>query len=99
MRPSPRSALPRLAPTLPSPASGGGLGRGRGRPKRDGAYPLPRLRGRVGVGAMLALFFALLLGMPLLGPLFEWAFPGVTPPVFERTTFLALWLSHAGLVA
>jgi osmoprotectant transport system permease protein len=47
----------------------------------------------------LALFFALLLGMPLLRPLFEWAFPGVSPPVFERTTFLALWLSHAGLVA
>ena len=49
--------------------------------------------------AALALFFALLLGMPVLRPAFEWGFPGVTPPVFERTTFLALWLSHAGLVA
>lgn len=44
-------------------------------------------------------FFGLLLGMPLLRPLFHWAFPAVSPPVFERTTFLALWLSHAGLVA
>jgi osmoprotectant transport system permease protein len=44
------------------------------------------------------LFFALLLGMPELRPLFEWAFPTATPPVFERTSFLALWLSHAGLV-
>ena len=46
-----------------------------------------------------AFFVVLLLGMPLLRPLFEWAFPGVAPPVFERTTFLALFLSHAGLVA
>jgi len=44
------------------------------------------------------LFFALLLGMPLLRPLFEWGFPSVSPPVFERTTFFALFLSHAGLV-
>ena len=44
------------------------------------------------------LFLLLLLGMPLLRPLFEWAFPSVSPPVFERTTFLALFLSHAGLV-
>ena len=46
-----------------------------------------------------ALFFALLIGMPALRPVFQWAFPGVTPPVFDRTTFLALWLSHAGIVA
>jgi citrate synthase len=54
------------APTLPSPASGGGKGRGRGSigavsktlPRTQGrvvepasAYPLPRKRGRVGVGA------------------------------------------------
>ncbi len=45
------------------------------------------------------LFFALLLGMPQLAPLFRWAFPGVTPPVFARASFLALWLSHAGIVA
>lgn len=44
------------------------------------------------------LFFALLFGMRELRPLFEWGFPGVTPPVFERGSFFALWLSHAGLV-
>ena len=44
------------------------------------------------------LFLPLLFGMPLLAPLFEWSFPGVSPPVFERGSFFALWLSHAGLV-
>jgi osmoprotectant transport system permease protein len=46
-----------------------------------------------------ALFGALLFGMPLFRPLFEYLFPAVAPPVFDRTTFVALWLSHAGLVA
>jgi osmoprotectant transport system permease protein len=45
------------------------------------------------------IFVALLVGMPQLGPLFHWAFPGVSPPVFARDSFFALWLSHAGLVA
>lgn len=45
------------------------------------------------------LFFALLLGMPLLEPAFEWALPGVSPAVFWRASFWSLWLSHAGLVA
>jgi osmoprotectant transport system permease protein len=45
------------------------------------------------------LFVALLVGMPLLRPLFGWAFPGVSPPVFARASFVELWLSHAGLVA
>src|SRR5947207_13190711 len=44
------------------------------------------------------LFVALLFGMPQLAPFFQWSFPGVTPPVFERGSFFALWLSHAGLV-
>jgi osmoprotectant transport system permease protein len=44
------------------------------------------------------LFAGLLIGMPRLGPLFRWAFPTVEPPVFVRDTFLALFLSHAGLV-
>jgi osmoprotectant transport system permease protein len=44
------------------------------------------------------LFLALLFGMPQLAPLFQWSFPGVSPPVFERGSFFALWLSHAGLV-
>src|SRR4029077_5569387 len=45
-----------------------------------------------------ALFFALLIGMPQLRPVFHWAFPGVNPPVFARGSFVALFLSHAGLV-
>jgi osmoprotectant transport system permease protein len=48
---------------------------------------------------MAALFFALLLGMPALAPLFAWAFPGIIPPVFDRSSYVALWLSHAGIVA
>jgi osmoprotectant transport system permease protein len=47
----------------------------------------------------VAVFFAaLLLGMPQLRPVFEWGFPSVSPPVFDRDSFFALWLSHAGLV-
>ncbi len=45
------------------------------------------------------LFAALLVGMPLSHPVFHWAFPAVSPPVFGRSSFVALWLSHAGLVA
>jgi osmoprotectant transport system permease protein len=44
-------------------------------------------------------FAALLIGMPQLGPVFRWAFPEVSPPVFARDSFVALWLSHAGIVA
>jgi len=65
---------------------------------RAGAWSALQLLGSP-VLWVAALFFALLIGMPVLRPLFQWAFPGVTPPVFERTTFLALWLSHAGIVA
>jgi osmoprotectant transport system permease protein len=46
-----------------------------------------------------ALFFALLFGMPDLAPLFRWAFPAVTPAVYGRDTFFALFLSHVLLVA
>ena len=45
------------------------------------------------------LFAALLLGMPQLAPIFRLVFPRVEPPVFTRDSFLALFLSHAGLVA
>jgi osmoprotectant transport system permease protein len=45
------------------------------------------------------LFLALLFGMKRLGPVFHWAFPGVSPPVFARGSFFDLWLSHAGTVA
>ena len=53
------------------------------------ASPLPWTAG---------LFFALLFGMPALAPLFQWAFPDVSPPVFDRSLYAALWLSHAGIV-
>src|SRR5690348_14561746 len=46
-----------------------------------------------------ALFVTLLVGMPCLAPVFRAAFPGVSPPVFARGSFLSLFLSHAGLVA
>jgi osmoprotectant transport system permease protein len=84
------------------------LSRERGRVGQGATNSLPRRRGKVGVGAavlvsplpwMAALFFALLLGMPALAPLFEWAFPGIIPPVFDRSSYVALWLSHAGIVA
>lgn len=45
------------------------------------------------------LFAALVAGMGQLRPVFHWAFPGAAPPVFDRASFLALWLSHAGIVA
>jgi osmoprotectant transport system permease protein len=48
----------------------------------------------------LALLFALSLAfMPALRPVFAWAFPTTEPPVYERASFLSLWLSHAGIVA
>src|SRR5713226_7458760 len=51
------------------------------------------------VAWVAVLFAALLIGMPELRPVFHWAFPEVSPPVFARGSFVALWLSHAGLVA
>src|SRR3954462_12013851 len=44
------------------------------------------------------LFFALMLAMPQTAPFFAHAFPQVSPPVFDRDSFFALWLSHAGMV-
>ncbi|HEY1795555.1 MAG TPA: ABC transporter permease [Stellaceae bacterium] len=44
------------------------------------------------------LFVALLVTMPDTGPIFHWAFPQVEPPVYQRGTFVALFLSHAGIV-
>ena len=49
--------------------------------------------------ALGTLFLVLLFTMPRLAPVFHAAFPDVTPPVYNRSSFLALWLSHAGLVA
>ena len=44
------------------------------------------------------LFLALLLDMPALRPLFHWAFPEVRPAVYDRDSFLALFLSHLAIV-
>jgi len=45
------------------------------------------------------LFAALLLDMPELRPLFAAAFPGVTPEIYNRASFMELFMSHLGLVA
>jgi len=45
------------------------------------------------------LFAALLLAMPHAQGVFHWAFPAVEPPVYARTSFVALFLSHATIVA
>jgi osmoprotectant transport system permease protein len=44
-------------------------------------------------------FVALLLQMDAFAPLLHWAFPGVDPVVYQRISFLTLFLSHLGLVA
>ena len=51
-------------------------------------------------GLWLALLFAfLLLDMHRLEPLFAYAFPRVEPEIFDRATFLELFISHLALVA
>jgi osmoprotectant transport system permease protein len=47
---------------------------------------------------LLPLLLFLLLGMPLLRPLFAAAFPTTTPPIYGDDSFLALFLSHAEYV-
>ncbi len=44
------------------------------------------------------LFATLLLRMDVLRPLLQRAFPGVEPVIYDRDSFLALFLSQAGLV-
>lgn len=48
---------------------------------------------------LVPLLVFLLLGMKLLRPLFAWAFPTTVPPIYADDSFLALFLSHADLVA
>jgi osmoprotectant transport system permease protein len=48
---------------------------------------------------LLPLLLFLLLGMPLLRPIFAAAFPATTPPIYGDDSFLALFLFHAGYVA
>jgi osmoprotectant transport system permease protein len=45
------------------------------------------------------LFAALLLRMDALRPALHWAFPGVEPVIYQRSSFFALFLSHFALVA
>ncbi len=45
------------------------------------------------------LFAALLLRMDALRPFFRWAFPGTAPVVYDRASFVELFLSHLALVA
>lgn len=45
------------------------------------------------------LFAALLLRMNTLSPLLHWAFPGIKPVIYQRSSFFELFLSHFGLVA
>jgi osmoprotectant transport system permease protein len=45
------------------------------------------------------LFVALLLHMNELRPVVRWAFPGIEPVIYQRSSFPALFLSHLGLVA
>ena len=40
------------------------------------------------------LFAALLLHMEALKPVLQWAFPGMEPVIYQRSTFLALFLAH-----
>ena len=48
----------------------------------------------------VSLFFAvLLLRMDELRPVLHWAFPGVEPVIYHRSSFFVLFLSHLGLVA
>jgi osmoprotectant transport system permease protein len=45
------------------------------------------------------LFAVLLVRMDALRPVFRWAFPGITPVIYNRASFLELFLAHLGLVA
>jgi osmoprotectant transport system permease protein len=48
----------------------------------------------------VGLFFAgLLLRMDELRPALHWAFPGIEPLIYQRSSFLSLFLSHFALVA
>jgi osmoprotectant transport system permease protein len=45
------------------------------------------------------LFSILLLRMETLRPLLQWAFPGTTPIIYDRTSFFELFVAHLALVA
>jgi len=52
----------------------------------------------LGIGALLAAFFALVILLPQCGPLFHWLFPDLLRPVYSRASFLELTMAHVGLV-
>ena len=45
------------------------------------------------------LFAALLLNMGELRPVLHWAFPGVEPVIYQRSSFLTLFLARVGVRA
>jgi osmoprotectant transport system permease protein len=45
------------------------------------------------------LFVFLLFDMRQFGPVFDWAFPGIQPEIFDRSSFLEMFWSHLRLVA
>ena len=49
--------------------------------------------------ALVVLFVVLVVAMPAFQPLFHSAFPALARPLYERASFVALTLSHIGLVA
>jgi osmoprotectant transport system permease protein len=53
----------------------------------------------ISLAVVTAAFLMLLFGMPALGPVFAWAFPGVEPPIYRLASFPQLFLSHAEIVA
>ena len=61
-----------------------------------------RMKGGIFVSPILwvgLLFGTLLFRTDVLRPAFQWAFPGVEPVIYQRSTFPALFLSHFTLVA
>jgi osmoprotectant transport system permease protein len=47
---------------------------------------------------LVVLFALLVVVMPAAGPVFHWAFPSLERPVYVRASFVALTLSHLGMV-
>jgi osmoprotectant transport system permease protein len=59
----------------------------------------PIARTGIRVAVLLALLVATIFLMPAFEPLFHRLFPALQTPIYQRASFLALTLSHLGLVA
>jgi osmoprotectant transport system permease protein len=59
----------------------------------------PIARTGIRVAVLFALLVAIILLMPSFEPLFHRLFPALQTPIYQRASFLALTLSHLGLVA